>query len=355
MHSMAHSGGGQHQSCCSATVKRALEQAVSRSRKRHISALRQVVDKNQMMRVPSVLQGHIVEHWEMVTDESTSQCYLPFRVVTPADKTGQALPCVILLHPTGGDSNYHVGWESRFLSRGYMTVTMDCRYHGRRQDSSLSYQQSLVQAYLNKDSAEKPFLLDNIWDLQHILDYLETRHDVNMDRIGITGMSLGGMISWLLACLDDRIYCCVPLCGVQSFGYAIEHDCYHDRVMSIPDVFRAAAKTESNGLGFPYNVSKETVQTVWDILLPGMLESYDAEKSLAAIAPRPLLIVTGANDPRNPIQGVEIAYNQARQVYEDCGSGNMIALYAQEGVGHEFTNQMMAHIDSWMDTHLLHS
>jgi len=229
---------------------------------------------------------------------------------------------------------------------------MDCRYHGKRQDSSMTYQESLVHAYFDEESDKKPFLLDNVWDVQHILDHLETRPDVNMGKIGITGMSLGGMVGWFSASLDDRIYASAILCGAQYFGYAIEHECYHDRVMSIPEVFRAVATRRGDTGAFPYNVQKDTVRDVWNRMLPGMLDLYDADKSLAAIAPRPLLIVTGAEDPRNPSAGVEIVYNIAAREYAACGAERNIELFAEKGAGHEFTQNMRSKIDAWMDEHL---
>ena len=62
---------------------------------------------------------------------------------------------------------------------------------------------------------ERPFLLDNVWDIVILLDYLETRPDVDSARIGITGVSLGGMHSWLAAALDERIAAAAPMIGVQ--------------------------------------------------------------------------------------------------------------------------------------------
>lgn len=43
-----------------------------------------------------------------------------------------------------------------------------------------------------RGSGERPFLLDNVWDLLHLLDYLEVRPDVDMARVGITGVGWGG-------------------------------------------------------------------------------------------------------------------------------------------------------------------
>ena len=48
-----------------------------------------------------------------------------------------------------------------------------------------------------------------------LLDYLETRSDVDASRIGMTGLSLGGMHTWLAAALDDRVAVAAPMIGVQ--------------------------------------------------------------------------------------------------------------------------------------------
>ncbi len=43
------------------------------------------------------------------------------------------------------------------------------------------------------------------WNCIRALDYLQTRKEVDKDRIGVTGRSGGGAYSWWLATLDDRI------------------------------------------------------------------------------------------------------------------------------------------------------
>lgn len=40
------------------------------------------------------------------------------------------------------------------------------------------------------------------------------------------------------------------------------------------------------------------VQNAWHRLLPGLLEDFDSPKSLPCIAPRPLIVVNGRDDPR---------------------------------------------------------
>ena len=74
-----------------------------------------------------------------------------------------------------------------------------------------------------REGPEHPFLLDNVWDIIVLLDYLETRPDVDGARIGMTGLSLGGMHTWLAAALDDRIAVAAPMIGVQVTSLPANH------------------------------------------------------------------------------------------------------------------------------------
>jgi len=294
-----------------------------------------------------------VENWELVTSdaEHSSQGFLPFRVVKPSPDSDERerRPCVIMLHPTGADRDYHVEWEASLVARGYMTCALDLRHHGGRVDGDMTYQQAIARSYTDHETfKERPFLLDNVWDLQHLLDVLSERPDVDERRIGITGLSLGGMVSWFLAVIDERVFAPVPLCGVQSFSYALLNNKWHGRVMSIPDVFRAAAPG-----GKLSELSSETVARVWERILPGLLSTYDATYSLGCIAPRPLCVVTGGRDAKNPVEGVREAIAAAQEVYAAQGVGDRIELFAPGDADHELTPAMREVIDEWLDRWLL--
>ncbi|GFH08541.1 uncharacterized protein LOC101504608, partial [Haematococcus lacustris] len=135
-----------------------------------------------------------------------------------------------------------------------------------------------------------------VWDLLHLVDYLVTRPEVDPKRIGITGVSLGGMHAWLAAVADPRLAAVAPMMGVQGWLWAVEHDSWQGRVDSVPQVFRTAAQD----MGKP-EVDSAVVCAVWQRLTPGLLDVYDAPLSLPALCPRPLLVVTGATDERCPM------------------------------------------------------
>jgi dienelactone hydrolase len=55
-----------------------------------------------------------------------------------------------------------------------------------------------------------------VWNAMRALDYLETRPDVDRERMGVTGLSGGGVISWCLGAADERVKAVVPVCQSGS-------------------------------------------------------------------------------------------------------------------------------------------
>ncbi len=62
------------------------------------------------------------------------------------------------------------------------------------------------------------------WDAVRAIDYLETRREINQDKIYAGGCSGGGTMTVFLAALDDRIKGSAPSCYVTSFERNIENE-----------------------------------------------------------------------------------------------------------------------------------
>ncbi len=56
-----------------------------------------------------------------------------------------------------------------------------------------------------------------VWDGVRMLDYLETRDDVDSSRIGCTGASGGGTFTMFITAFDDRIKAAVPVCSTATY------------------------------------------------------------------------------------------------------------------------------------------
>ncbi|XP_037419086.1 putative hydrolase YtaP [Triticum dicoccoides] len=160
-------------------------------------------------------------------------------------------------------------------------------------------------------------LYDLVWDLIKLGDYLSARDDVDPSRIGIIGESLGGMHAWFASFVDTRYSVVVPIIGVQGFQWAIDNDMWQARVDSIKHLFEEARIDSGKS-----EIDAEVVKKVWDKIAPATASQFDAPYSVPLIAPRPLLLLNGADDPRCPVLGLQELASKAVEAYAEAGSAD---------------------------------
>ena len=257
---------------------------------------------------------------------------VPGILIKPMQRNSR-LPVVIVLHGTGGNKEGQVGLLRSFAEKGFMAIAIDGRYHGERTKEgkgSADYSQAISRAF--STGKEHPFYYDTVWDVMRLLDYLESREDVDSRRIGLTGFSKGGIETYLAAAVDPRIAVVVPCIGVQSFGWALEQGAWRPRVGTIQKAFDSAAKEE--GINEP---GKEFVRKFYDRLTPGIYDRFDGPVMLALIAPRPLLAINGDSDDKTPLPGLELCAAAARRAYASAAAEEKFRLLIQEKTGHSVT------------------
>ena len=57
-----------------------------------------------------------------------------------------------------------------------------------------------------------------VWNAIRALDYLESRPEIDSTRLGLTGISGGGAITWYTAAVDERVAAAAPVCSTFTFG-----------------------------------------------------------------------------------------------------------------------------------------
>jgi 2,6-dihydroxypseudooxynicotine hydrolase len=107
-----------------------------------------------------------------------------------------------------------------------------------------------------------------------VVDYVESRNDLNRDRIGLWGVSFGGYYAPRSAAFEKRINACISISGPYDFGKRWERLPSHDVFKT-----RAHCKTEEEA----YEVAKK-------INLAGVAEKITC----------PLFVVGGELDPMTP-------------------------------------------------------
>jgi dienelactone hydrolase len=249
-------------------------------------------------------------------------------------------PAVIVLHGTGDRKESMVPLLEVLAERGFLGVAIDGRHHGERAKGPGDYPQAILQAY--RTGHGHPFLYDTAWDAMRLVDYLQSRPDVDGARIGMMGISKGGMETYLTAAADPRVAVAVPVIGVQSFRWALEHDAWQARVETIFGAVMGAAR---DGLR---SVDAEFVQEFYDRVVPGIYAEFDAPAMLPLVAPRPLLVVNGDSDELTPLEGVREAAAAAERAYRDARAEEKFQLLVQPNAGHEFTPAAQRAAFDWL-------
>ena len=242
-------------------------------------------------------------------------------------------PVVIILHGTGARKEEQLALMRTLADRGFAVAAIDARHHGERVRTGSQLDQyfdAILQTY--RTGRGRPYLYDMVWDVMRLIDYLQTRPDTDPKQIGLMGISKGGTEAYLAAAVDTRISAVVPIIGVQSYRWALEHDLWQPRVRMFWKAAEGAARDEG-----VKEIDAAFVRKFYDRVVPGIYGDFDAPSVLQLIAPRPLLVVNGDSDPRTPLPGVQESVAAASRAYAALGAEEKLGLYLQPNAGHVFT------------------
>ncbi|PQO42200.1 acetylxylan esterase [Blastopirellula marina] len=156
------------------------------------------------------------------------------------------------------------------------------------------------------------------WNCIRSLDYLQSREEVDGERIGVTGRSGGGAYSWWVAALDDRIKAAVPVAGVTDLENHVVDGC---------------------------------VEGHCDCMYWVNTYQHDYTLLPALVAPRPLMIANTDRDGIFPLDGVNRCYFAAREIYDLYGKAPSLALTITPGP-HKDTQQLRIPAFHWLREHL---
>lgn len=305
---------------------------------------REVMDSCPRKEVENFKEKLVEENFYLIT-ELGEQGRVPVLLLKLNDTVPKRKPVIVFLHSSYKCKEWLRPLLEAYASRGYICVAIDSRYHGERASNKTTYIDALKSAWRNGDTM--PFIFDTVWDLIKLGDHLSEREDVDPCRIGITGESLGGMHTWFAAFVDTRYSVIVPIIGVQGFQWAIDNNKWQARVDSIKPLFEEARI----GLG-KHEIDTEVIEKVWEKIAPGLDSQFDAPYSVPLIAPRPLLLLNGAEDPRCPIAGLTEPNSRAAKAYGESGSAEKFMFIAEPGIGHQMTAKMVKEASDWFDRFL---
>ena len=297
---------------------------------------------------------------EYLTFQTTPDLRVPAYVLVPK-KGPRPAPGVVVLHCHGGayvwgkEKVVAVGNEHPALSdfkkqlyqgtsianelvrRGYVVITIDMFYWGERrmlldQDpESYQHRERMTAdeiATFNRRSSQNEQLVARslmtagiswpgvmLWDDLRTLDYLASRPEVDRQRLGCVGLSVGGYRSFLLAALDRRIKAAVDVGWMTSFAS---------------------------------NIRRHVVNTVGlTFHIPGLYRYLDLPDLAALIAPRSILVINGSKDGLFPRDGVDKAFRKIEACFRKAGAPDRQRCRWYD-VPHEFNREMQAEAWEWL-------
>lgn len=277
---------------------------------------------------------------------------VPVLLMRPAKQEGK-LPAVIVLHGTGGNKEGMRTFMAELLKRGIIGVAIDARYHGERSGGgkgSQAYVDAITRAWKTPagQPQEHPFYYDTCWDLWRTIDYLQIRPEIDGERLGMIGFSMGGIQTWLAASVDERVKVAVPAISVQSFRWSLENEQWQGRAKTIAAAHEAAAAD----LGEP-QVNSRVCRELWGKVIPGILDQFDCPSMLRLFAGRPLLIVGGDSDPNCPLGGAKIAFASAEAAYREANANEKLKIMTGVNTAHVVTQQQsqaaLAWFEKWLE------
>jgi len=254
--------------------------------------------------------------------------WIPAYLFVPKDRAAPG-PAVLCLHQHAGQ--FHLGksepaglagnpeqfYALELARRGYVTLTADFLCFEERHDPRFEGNNHERFEFTRRLVEGSTLQAKMAFDAMRAIDYLTTRPEVDPNRIGCIGHSLGGQQTLFTAALDERIAAAVSSCGFASYR----------------------------------TIFRDRINHNFSLYVPNLASHGDVGDILALVAPRPFLAVVGNADRIFPFDGIVESIETAKRRYRVLDAEDRLALVAVDG-GHGFTDYLREKAYAWLDTYL---
>jgi len=245
---------------------------------------------------------------------------LPAYLLIPTGAKAK-LPAVLCLHPThkelgkgvpagfGPKEDRH--YAVHLAERGYVTLAPD-------------YVNSGGYAFDPYKAGYASATMKGVVNHRRCVDFLQSLPEVDGERIGVLGHSLGGHNAMFVAAFDERLKCVVSNCGFCSFATYMKGDLK----------------------GWSHDGYMPRIRTAYDCEPEKM--PFDFPEVVAALAPRPFLASAPVKDHNFDVGGVKDCVRAALPVYDLLGAKEKLAANYPD-CDHNFPPEVRKVAYDWLD------
>ena len=217
-----------------------------------------------------------------------------------------------------GNPMHHTGVA--LAREGYVVLCPDALCFGERQDPTGKLKRVDFERFqfLHYVIAGKCLAWKNILDMRRGIDLLTSRPEVQADRIGCYGHSMGSTHTWLVGPWEPRIKCLVGNCCLPTYA----------------------------------GIKRNHLLHCFPNFIPGIHQYGDTPDIAALIAPRPLHLNFGEHDQGSPIDEVRRGVERIATAYSAQGVSEHFSHFIEAGVGHVLSDAMWQRTKGWFARHL---
>ncbi len=226
------------------------------------------------------------------------------------------VPCVIFLHGYGGRKEDVLEAAEMIAKEGYAIMAIDAEYHGERREEG-------KELYSPNISDSVRGIVQTVIDLRRAIDYVETRPEIDKDKIGYAGGSMGGILGAIFIGVEPRVKAAALIVAGGNMSLMIRES-QHPTMPAIREFL------QREGL------SHEELQS--------LLDPVDPVNFISRFSPRPVVFHLGKHDTIVPAEA-------GRQLYEKAGQPKEIYWY---DTGHDVPlDLVLVRVLDFMDRNLL--
>lgn len=217
-----------------------------------------------------------------------------------------------------GNPSHHTGLA--LVREGYVVICPDALCFEDRQDPSGKLKGGSFERFefLRQVLQGRSMAWKNILDMRRAIDVLVSLPEVDEDRLGCYGHSMGSTHTWLLGPWETRLKALVGNCCLPTYAAIERHHLLHC---------------------FPNFV-------------PGWQQFGDTPDIAGLTAPRALHLNLGELDGGSPIEEARAGVERIRSIYEAQGVGDRFSSFIESGQGHVLSPAMWEQTRGFFARHL---